>query len=285
MTGMPDLSATAPAPRLIDTAAGAISYLEAGSGTPLVLLHGIGSAARAFRDQLAALSASFRVVAWDAPGYGDSAMLPMSQPGAGDYAASLAAFLDALGISACHLLGHSLGALMAARFAAERPARVLSLSLCSIAVGNAHLSDAERQDFIAQRLADLVAMGPRAMAEKRGPRLLGPEATPAMIARVVDTMGAVRPDGYTQAVNMLARGDVKADVARLPAVLPLQIVFGGSDVITPPERNRAVAALRPAAPVTEIAGAGHAVYLEKPDAFNAAVGGFIAALPRAGEQP
>ena len=280
MTEMPDLRGGDLAPRLLNTVAGTISYLEAGSGTPLVLLHGIGSAARAFRDQLAGLSSSCRVIAWDAPGYGGSGNLPMPEPGAGDYAAALAAFLDALKIERCHLLGHSLGALMAARFAAEHPGRVLSLTLASIAVGNAHLSDPERQDFIRQRLADLLAMGARAMAEKRGPRLLGPQATPDMIGRVVDTMGAVRPDGYTQAVNMLARGDVKADVARLPAGLPLQIVFGSDDVITPPERNRGVAALRPTAPVHEIAGAGHAVYLEKPEAFNAALSGFMAGAGR-----
>jgi len=45
----------------------AFSFLEAGSGPPLVLLHGIGSAAASFRYQLEALSARFRVVAWDSP--------------------------------------------------------------------------------------------------------------------------------------------------------------------------------------------------------------------------
>lgn len=283
MTEMPDLRGDNPAPRHLATAAGSISYLEAGSGAPLVLLHGIGSAARAFRDQLAALSSSFRVIAWDAPGYGDSTALPVPSPDTGAYADVLAAFLDALGIERCHLLGHSLGALMAARFAAGYPQRVLSLTLCSIASGYGYMPAAEQQDFIRQRLADLTTLGAPAMAEKRGPRLLGPQATPAMIRRVVDTMAAVRLHGYTQAVHMLAQGDVMADVARLPAAMPLQIVFGSDDVITPPERNRSVAALRPEAPVQEIVGAGHAVYLEKPDIFNAAVAGFIARLPQAGE--
>src|SRR3546814_6022350 len=77
----------------------------------------------------------------------------------------------------------------------------------------------------------LSARRPRAMAEKPGPRLLGPQATPAMIARVVDTMGSVRPDGYTQAVNMLATGDVKDDVARLADTLPLEIIYGSDDEI------------------------------------------------------
>ena len=48
------------------------SWLEKGQGTPLVLLHGIGSAARSFSAQLDGLASRWRVIAWDAPGYGQS---------------------------------------------------------------------------------------------------------------------------------------------------------------------------------------------------------------------
>ena len=54
------------------------------------------------------------MIAWDAPGYGDSTDLAMEHPTAGDYADALAAFLDEMGIRSFHLLGHSLGCLMAA---------------------------------------------------------------------------------------------------------------------------------------------------------------------------
>jgi Predicted hydrolases or acyltransferases (alpha/beta hydrolase superfamily) len=85
------------------------SYLDQGRGTAVVLLHGIGSAARSFDRQIGALSPRHRVVAWDAPGYGSSTALAPASPTAGDYAGVLAGFLDALGVDACHLLGHSLG--------------------------------------------------------------------------------------------------------------------------------------------------------------------------------
>jgi pimeloyl-ACP methyl ester carboxylesterase len=126
---------------------------------------------------IAAFAPRFRVVAWDAPGYGESTDLPMEHPTAGDYADALAAFLDELGIRACHLLGHSLGCLMAARFAATRPERVLSLTLCSIAAGRPTCRR-ERQKLLDQRIGDLAALGPQGMAEKRAPRLLGPAASP-----------------------------------------------------------------------------------------------------------
>ncbi|MBV8406800.1 MAG: alpha/beta hydrolase [Alphaproteobacteria bacterium] len=75
---------------------------------------------------------------------------------------------------------------------------------------------------------------------------------------------------------MLSTGDIKADMRRLPASLGGQIIYGDSDVITPPKRNLEIAALWPQAAVHVLPGVGHALYLEQPDAFNAILGKFIA---------
>ena len=257
-----------------------LAFLEKGQGTPLVLLHGIGSAARSFRAQLDELGSRWRVIAWDAPGYGGSEALPMAHPTAADYADALERFLGERGVGDFHLLGHSLGCLMAAAFAARHPGRVRSLTLCSIAGGHAHLSEAERKNLLDQRLHDVATLGPSGMAEKRAPRLLGPAAPPEALAKLVDTMGSVRPDGYAQAARMLSTGDIAADIARLPASLPGQVIFGDADVITPPARIGEIAARWPGAAVHVIAGAGHALYLEQPQAFNALLAQFL--LERAG---
>ena len=264
----------------IERGGSVFTYSEAGAGTPLMLLHGIGSAARAFDDQLAGLSDRLRVIAWDAPGYGGSTCLAPESPRANDYAAALAAMLDALRIPACHLVGHSLGTLIAASFAADHPERVLSLTLASVAAGQARLPAAEREKALAQRLGDVVELGPRRMAEQRGPRLLAPAATPEMLRRVVETMASVRPDGYSHAARMLASGDIKADIPRLPADMPVQFLYGDGDVITPPARNIDVAALRPTAPVHVVKDAGHTVYLEQPAKFNSIVSDFVARSTR-----
>jgi pimeloyl-ACP methyl ester carboxylesterase len=264
------------ASRRIEGGGSVFTYSEAGAGTPLVLLHGIGSAARAFDDQLSGLSDRLRVIAWDAPGYGGSTCLAPASPRASDYAAALAAMLDALGIPACHLVGHSLGTLIAASFAADHPQRILSLTLASVAAGQARLPAAEREKALAQRLGDVVELGPRRMPEQRGPRLLAPGATPEMLRRVIETMAAVRPDGFSQAARMLASGDIKADIPRLPADMPVQFLYGDGDVITPPARNLEVAALRPTASVHVVKDAGHAVYLEQPAWFNSIVFDFVA---------
>jgi pimeloyl-ACP methyl ester carboxylesterase len=269
------MTTSAGASRRIEGGGSVFTYSEAGAGTPLVLLHGIGSAARAFDDQLAGLSDRLRVIAWDAPGYGGSTCLAPESPRAADYAAALAAMLDALGIPACHLVGHSLGTLIAASFAADHQQRILSLTLASVAAGQARLPAAEREKALAQRLGDVVELGPRRMAEQRGPRLLAPAATPEMLRRVVETMATVRPAGYSQAARMLASGDIKADIPRLPADMPVQFLYGDGDVITPPTRNIDVAALRPTAAVHVVKDAGHAVYLEQPARFNAIVSDFV----------
>lgn len=255
------------------------SFLDQGGGPALVLLHGIGSAGRSFERQIAAFAPRHRVVAWDAPGYGGSSSLAPAEPSAGDYAAALAGLLDALDISRCHLLGHSLGCLMAARFTALHPERVLSLTLCSIASGHAGLPEEERRKLLDQRLGDLAKLGPRGMAEARAPRLLGPAASPQALAGLIDTLSSVRPDGYGQAARMLSKSDIKSDVRRFPAVLPGQIIYGDADVITPPARNQEIAALWPSATVHVIPGAGHALYLEQPDAFTAILANLLAKVP------
>jgi pimeloyl-ACP methyl ester carboxylesterase len=239
-------------------------------GAPaLVLLHGIGSAGRSFDRQIDAFAPRFRVVAWDAPGYGGSTELPIDHPTASDYAIELASLLDARGIRRCHLLGHSLGCLIAARFTAIRPDRVQSLTLCSVASGHAGLPTAERQKLLDQRLGDIARLGPKGMAEQRAPRLLGPAAAPDALARLIDTMSTVNPRGYRQAALMLSTGDVKADIARFPLPVPGQIIYGDADIITPPARNQEVAAAWKGAAVHVIPGAGHALYLEQPEPFNA----------------
>jgi pimeloyl-ACP methyl ester carboxylesterase len=254
------------------------TYVEKGPDKPnapaLVLLHGIGSAGRSFDRQIAAFSPTYRVLAWDAPGYGGSTELPIDHPTASDYAIELAKLLDERGIRRCHLLGHSLGCLIAARFTAIRPERVQSLTLCSVATGHANASTVERENALSQRLGDLARLGPKGMAEQRAPRLLGPAAAPDALARLIDTMSTVNPRGYRQAALMLSTGDVKADIARFPRPVPGQIIYGDADAITPPARNLEVtAAWKVEAHV--IPGVGHALYLEQPEPFNGLLNRFL----------
>jgi pimeloyl-ACP methyl ester carboxylesterase len=112
------------------------------------------------------------------------------------------------------------------------------------------------------------------MGWQRSPRLLGPEATEATRRIVIDIMARIRPAGYAQAAQMLSTADIMADLARLSPGLPIQIIVGEADLITPPAVNLGIAAAFPAASVHVIPGAGHALYLEKPEEFNRLVEDF-----------
>ncbi len=100
----------------------------AGTGTPLVLLHGLGSSRRAWDPVIPALARHFDVLAVDLPGFGGSApMPPEAEPLPAALAAAVAGLLDDLGIAAPHIAGNSLGGWVALELASIRPAASLTL--------------------------------------------------------------------------------------------------------------------------------------------------------------
>ena len=262
-----------PALRSVSRAGVRFSYRETGSGPALVLLHGIGSNSGSWAGQLAALGGKRRVVAWDAPGYGRSSLLASRFPSADDYARALARFLDGLEIGRCSLVGHSLGALMAASFAGGNLDRVERLILVGCAAGYGADSDADYPETIRSRLADLDTLGPAGLAEKRSARLLSGGASDDHRARVRRAMSEVTRAGYAAATHMLARADIFACAAAIEA--PTLVLCGTADVITPEGGNRKIADAIGWARYRSLAGLGHACYVEGADAFNAAARDFL----------
>jgi pimeloyl-ACP methyl ester carboxylesterase len=234
-----------------------------GAGT-FVLLHGVGSNAHSFESLMQALPPSIEAIAWNAPGYGASKPLAKASPAPRDYAAALAAVLDQLGISRTILVGHSLGSLFAASFAATYPARVSALALLSPALGYRVPAHAPLPPIVQQRIDELNALGPVAFSKKRAARLVGdPHLKPHVLAAVEHAMAAVHPQGYSQAVRALGAGDMIADLAAVS--MPVLVAVGSKDVITPPANAQAARdALRAKAYYHEIEGSGHALPQEEP---------------------
>jgi len=258
---------------------GELSYLacEGGGATPVVLLHGIGSNARSFEPLMHALQGRARALAWDAPGYGQSQPLAVPWPAPSDYAAALRGLLDDVKIARCVLLGHSLGALFAARFALEACDRVAALLLVSPALGYAAKHGDTLPPPLAARIEELDRLGPEKFAAARAPGLLADAAArPDLLVSVMRAMAAVRRPGYDQAARLLASGRLLEDAAKL--AVPTAVIVGLQDRITPPENVRRVFAALPQSSRhhhREIENAGHAVCQEQPSEIAHAIAEFV----------
>jgi len=256
------------------TARGVVSFRAAGAGPALCLLHGIGSQSGSWAPQLDALGARYRVIAWDAPGYGRSDALASPAPVAADYAASLDALWDALGLDRAVVVASSLGALIAGAFAARWPARVAGLVLLNPAGGYGRADSADREAKLAVRLDRLAALGPAGMARELAPGMLSPAAPAAARALAAWSTARLRPDGYAQAARMLAGGSLADDAARYDG--PVLVVAASGDTITPPAECEALAAAFPHGAFRLLEGPGHLAYLDVPDTVNALVAEFAA---------
>jgi len=247
-----------------------ISYRESGSGPALVLLHGIGSSSASWLFQLESL-AGYRLIAWDAPGYGASAVLSVAEPRPADYAQALDEFLERLLLKDLVLVGNSLGCLMAGAYAALHPERVRSMLLLGPAGGYADLP--EREAKLAERLRQLDELGPEGLAEQRAPTLVAKSSPPIALELVRWSQRRIQPQGYRQAVHCLAQGQLATDARRYGK--KVLVACGSEDVITPEAGCKAVARAFPRGEYRTLAGVGHAPHVEAPEQINQMIAAFV----------
>ncbi len=249
------------AQRLLSVPGGQQAVRETGSGAAMVLLHGIGSGAGSWLEVALQLGQGARVIAWDAPGYGDSTPLAAAAPHAEDYAERLLHTLDALNIERCVLVGHSLGAITSAAFSRLHPQRVHRLVLLSPARGYGDPArEIQRQQIRSKRLATLEQLGIAQMAAQRSNAMLSPRSTAKALAWVRWNMMRLNPHGYRQAIELLCGDDL---LRHAPLSVPCEVHCGEADSITAPEACLTLAKAL-GAPFSLIADAGHASHIEQP---------------------
>jgi pimeloyl-ACP methyl ester carboxylesterase len=240
----------------------------------LFLLHGAFGAKEYWRSQIQAFSAAgWRVVAWDAPGYGCS---PLPEPFNIEVCAeAFGLLLDKEGGRCNVVLGHSMGGMVAQRAFDQRPAQIhgLVLSATSAAFGN---PDGEWQrKFVADRVAPLDAG--RTVAEHAPiflPTMMAPGACGPAVDLVVTTVGQMRPDTFRAAIVAITRYEGRAVLPKIN--VPVLAIAGEHDRTAPAEVMQKMSAKIAGSEFVSMPGVGHFGWAEQPDAFNRIVLDFLA---------
>jgi 3-oxoadipate enol-lactonase len=265
-----------PHPAPMKTGDGRFSYEAAGNpaSPPLVFLHGIGGAARAWSGQLEAFSDRYRTIAWDMPGYGGSA--PPAQFSIPGFADALQDFLQAAGAIKPILVGHSIGGMIVQQLLAKNPgiAGAVVLAQTSPAFGK---PDGDWQkSFIAARLGPLdrgetlALLAPSLVKELAGDN---PDIAGMELAR--DCMAAVPEATYRATMLALMGFDLRSALKNIS--VPTLLLSGSKDNNAPAPMMAKMASYIPSASYAELEGVGHLANLERPDAFNAALDSFLKA--------
>ncbi len=243
-----------------------LAWREAGVGeTPVVFLHGLGGSRLAWEPQLTALAPRFRAVAWDMPGYGRSAA-PTDPLTFASLAAAVIELADELGAERIHLVGLSLGGMIAQYVAASHRERLASLALLSTSP-KFGLDGTLPADWRAARLAPLNAgQEPIDFADRVLGAISGPNVTAEALAHQRMAMAEVTGDAMRRAIDCIVTHDSRP---LLPTItVPTLCLVGELDDETPPAYSQYIADRIPGARLDVIPAAGHLLSAEVPEVVN-----------------
>ena len=237
----------------IEASGQAARMVETGSGDPVVVLHGWGGRIESMAPVIECLRASFHVVAFDLPGFGQSPA-PDGAWGTADYAGFVRDALKGLGIERAHFVGHSFGAKTSLYLAATYPELVDKLLL----VGSSGLRGAPSMKARVKRAASKSAR----WAGKLGPvgRAIRNAAYKRLASEDYRNAGPMRPT-FVKVVNEdmgELLGSIKSSTL---------LIWGTEDDAVPVAHARRMESAIPDAGLVLFEGAGHFAYLDEPQRF------------------
>jgi pimeloyl-ACP methyl ester carboxylesterase len=242
-----------------------LGHDDAGTGIPLVLIHGFPHNRTLWAPQLATLRRQYRCIAPDLRGFGES---PARPPYSMDqYADDIAHLLDTLGIERAVIGGLSMGGYITFAFWRRHRERVLGLVLADTRAG----ADSDEGRQKRRDMIDLArTRGPSAVADAMIEGMLGKTTRrerPELVRSVNAMLASAPVEGVVGALEaMMDRPDSTPTLATID--VPTLIIVGEEDVLTPPAESRAMHAAIPGSQLAIIPAAGHVSNLEQPEEFN-----------------
>ena len=254
-----------------------IAYDVLGNGDVVLFLHGIGGNRTNWRNQLTILATHFRVVAWDARGYG----LSDDYPGPldfGDFAGDIVRLLDHLTVERAHIVGLSMGGRIALDFVARFPERVATMTLSGTRSSFAQRTPKERDEFVRLRKKPLLEDGkePIDIAPIVARTLMGRRSTEVHFSQLVESISILHKESYIKTIEASSCYDRTAALEKIK--VPVLLLYGGDDRLNGPALGREIASQIPNAHYVEIPDAGHLCNIEAPKEFNSAILKFLKGL-------
>lgn len=246
-----------------------------GAGDVVLFLHGVGGGAASWAPQLARFSRNRCAAAWDMPGYGASALEgEMSFPALAD---ALCALLDSKGWDRVHLVGHSMGGMVAQEFAVERQDRLFSLTLSATSSAFGSPDGEFQRRFVRDRLAPLDGGATMAdLADELVAGMMSGDADPKGLERARRCMSEVPEATYRAAVRCITGFDRRENLSRIR--VPALAVAGENDANAPAAMMERMASRVAGCRYVRLPGLGHLANLENPAAFNVVLEEFLATV-------
>lgn len=253
-----------------------LAWREAGQGPALCFIHGMGGNSRIWETQYAQFADRYRVIGWDAPGYGESDDWPMGDPSVADYVVAIGALLDALDVRTSHMVGHSFGGTLMPAVQKAYPERVASMVLAQPVIGSGPLGAAKQADIIAGRETLLAELGIDAYAQQHAPRSVAATADAVTVAKGIEVTSWTRPKGHLAQWRAMARADIFQEISDVSC--PVTVIAGAGDKTASRDVVKRILDAIDGACFVELPDVGHMIYLEHPDRFNRALEDHLARL-------
>jgi 3-oxoadipate enol-lactonase len=251
--------------------------IQKGSGAVILFLHGVGGGAYSWMPQINSFSMRYTAAAWNMPGYGKSRLFgAMTFP---DLAGALLALLDDKGWDKVHLVGHSMGGMVAQEFAVDHQDRLASLTLSATSPAFGRPDGDFQKKFVGARLAPL-AGGPTMadLARELVETMMSEDADPNGRQLAFDCMANMSAKTYRAAVECIVTFEQRANLSHI--AVPTLALAGETDTNAPAPMMEKMAAKIPGCRYVCLPELGHLANLEDPQAFDAALSAFLDTVPR-----